>query len=123
MAKERTPNDPYRSGLSDDVGRQTRPDDELRFDPEAPEPISGSKVTLFAVAIALVFGAIFYGLNNTSIHQAETAPPPAQTAQQSQPQSPQPAPPGTRPNTNPGVTTGQAPSSAPVQPATTDNNK
>ncbi len=121
MAIERTPNDPYRSGLSDDdFGRQARPDDELRFDPEAPAPISGAKVTLFAVAIALVLGAVFYGLNNTSVHEAQTAPP-AQTTAQGQP--PQTAPPGARPNTNPGVTTGQAPSSAPVRPAAPDSNK
>jgi hypothetical protein len=113
MAKERIPNDPYRSSLSDDdFGRQARLDDELRFDPEAPAPISGAKVTLFAVAIALVLGAVFYGLNNTSVHEAQTA--------QDQPQA---APPGARPNTNPGVTTGQAPSSAPVRPAAPDNNK
>jgi hypothetical protein len=122
MAKEPIPNDPYRSGPSDDdFSRQPRLDDGLRFDPEAPQPISAAKVTLFAVAIALLLGAVFYGLNNTSVHQAQTAPP-AQTSQ-SHPQSP--APPGTTPsvNTNPGVTTGQAPSSAPVRPATSDNNK
>ena len=122
MAKERIPNDPYRSGLSDeDFGRQAHLDDELRFDPEAPAPISGAKVTMFALAIALVLGAVFYGLNNTSVHQAQTAPP-AQTAQ-GQPQLPQTSPPGMRPNTNPGVTTGQAPSSAPVRPTAPDNNK
>jgi hypothetical protein len=118
MAKEPIQNDPYRSGLSgDDFSRQPRLDDGLRFDPEAPQPLSAAKVTLFAVAIALVLGAVFYGLNNTSVHQAETAPP-VQTSQSSQT-----APPGIRPNTNPGVTTGQAPSSAPVRPATPGNNK
>jgi hypothetical protein len=118
MANERIPDDPYRSAIGDDSG-QARGHDELRFDPEASAPISGARVTLFTVAIAIVLGAIFYGLNNTSLHQAQTEPP-AQTAQD-QPQSP----PGTapHPNTNPGVTTGQAPSSAPVQPAAPDNNK
>jgi hypothetical protein len=127
MANERIPNDPYRSGLSDDdFGRQAHLDDELRFDPEAPAQISGARVALFAVAIALVLGAVFYGLNNTSVHQAQT-PPPAQTAQsqsqQSQPQSPLQAPPGMRDvtphnntNADPGVTTGQASSQAPTAP-------
>ena len=131
MPNERIPNDPYRSGLSaDDFGRQVHLDDELRFDPEGREAISGAKVTLFAVGIAVVLGALFYGLNNTSVHQAQT-PPPAQTAQsqsqQSQPQSPLQAPPGMRDvtphaniNADPGVTTGQgapqAPSSAPPRP-------
>jgi hypothetical protein len=118
MANERIPNDPYRSAIGDDSG-QARGHDELRFDPEAPAPISGARVTGLAVAIAIVLGAIFYGLNHTSIHQAQTEPP-AQAAQ-SQPQSP----PVTAPhlNTNPGVTTGQAPSSAQVQPTAPDSNK
>ena len=33
-------------------------------------PASGTKVAMFAVAIAVVLGALFYGLNNTSINQA-----------------------------------------------------
>jgi hypothetical protein len=117
MANERNPNDPYRSGLSDDdFGRPTR-DSELRFDPEGRDPISGAKVAMFAIAIAVVLGALFYGLNNTSVHEAQTSPP-SQTAQ-SQPQSPQ-APAGMpRANTSPGMTTGQAP----ARPATPDNNK
>jgi hypothetical protein len=111
MANERIPNDPYRPD-DDDVGGQDRFDDELRFDPEARDPISGAKVALFAVGIAVVLGALFYGLNNTSVQQAETSPP-AQTAQ-TRPEAP--APPGMRDvtprantNTEPGMTTGQAP--------------
>ena len=119
MANERIPNDPYRSGLSDDeFGRPSR-DSELRFDPEARDPISGAKVAMFAIAIAVVLGALFYGLNNTSIHEAQT-PPPSQTAQ-SQPQAPagmrDVTPP--RANTSPGMTTGQTP----PRPASPDNNK
>ena len=33
---------------------------------------SGGKVAMFAVAIAVVLGALFYGLNNTSVNQAST---------------------------------------------------
>jgi hypothetical protein len=129
MANERIPNDPYGSGLDDrDYNRHL--DDEMRFDSDAREPISGAKAAMFAVAIAVVLGALFYGLNNTSVQQAQTSPP-AQTAQsqpQSQSQSPIQAPPGMRDatphaNTSPGVTTGQAPSTAPMRPATPDNNK
>ena len=121
MANEHIPNDPYRSGLGDDdFGRPTR-DSELRFDPESREPVSGAKVAMFAIAIAVVLGALFYGLNNTSVQQAQTSPP-SQTAQ-SQPQSPQ-APAGMRDvtpraNTGPGMTTGQAP----PRPAAPDDNK
>jgi hypothetical protein len=117
MANERIPEDPYRSGPSDDF-RSSRYDRDLppldrEFDDSPP---SSGKVALFAVGIALVLGAIFYGLNNTSTHQA-TNPPPSQTAQ-SQQSLPQ-APPGmrdaaTRANTQPGMTTGAAPSPSPA---------
>jgi hypothetical protein len=125
MDNERIPNDPYGSGLGDKDYRRHL-DDEMRFDPDAREAVSGAKVAMFAVAIAVVLGALFYGLNNTSVQQAQTSPP-AQTAQ-SQPQSPPQAPPGMRDvtpraNTGLGVTTGQAPSTAPMRPATPDNNK
>ena len=116
MANQRIPNDPYdpyRSGLSDEVGRPSRFDTELQVDPELDEgPASSGKIALFALGIALVLGAVFYGLNNTSVQEAQTAPP-AQTAQ-TQPANPA-APPGMRdvtprPNTEPGTTTGAAPS-------------
>jgi hypothetical protein len=116
MANPRLPNDPsdpYRSGLSDDVGRPSRFDTEMQADPELNEgPASSGKIALFALGIALVLGAVFYGLNNTSVHEAQTAPP-AQTAQ-TQPANPA-TPPGMRDvtprtNTSPGTTTGAAPS-------------
>ncbi|WP_024508987.1 hypothetical protein [Bradyrhizobium sp. ARR65] len=91
------PYDPYRSAFSDDPV-DPRLDREAQVDPQLSEgPASSGKVMLYAIAIALVLGAIFYGLNNTSIHEASTAPP-AQTAQT------QPA----NPNNQPGMTTGSA---------------
>jgi hypothetical protein len=116
MANQRLPNDPYdpyRSGLSDEVGRPSRFDSEMQADPELGEgPASSGKIALFALGIALVLGAVFYGLNNTSVHEAQTAPP--KSIAQSQPAAPQ-APPGMRdvtpkPNSQPGTTTGAAPS-------------
>ena len=115
MANERIPNDdPYRTGLSDDnFDRPQRFESDMQVDPELQEgPASSSKIALFAVGIAIVLGAVFYGLNNTSVKEAQTTPP-AQTAQRSQP-SPQ-APNGMRdvtpgPNSQPGMTTGAAPS-------------
>jgi hypothetical protein len=112
MANERIPNDPYRTGLSDDnFDRPQRFESDMQVDPELQEgPASSSKIALFAVGIAIVLGAVFYGLNNTSVKEAQT-PPPAQTAQRTTPQ----APPGMRdvtpgPNSQPGTTTGMAPS-------------
>jgi hypothetical protein len=113
MANERIPNDPYRSGLSDDnFGRPQRFNEDLQIDPELQEgPASTSKVALFAVGLALVLGAVFYGLNNTSVKEAQTAPP-TQTAQ-TQNSAPRGAPPGMRDvtpkaNNEPGTTTGSA---------------
>jgi hypothetical protein len=113
MANERLPEDPFRSGLSDDdFNRTSRYDRDLPpVDRDLDAGPSGGKVALFAVGIALILGAVFYGLNNTSTHQA-TNPPPTQSAQ-SERATPQ-APSGMRDvtpraNTEPGTTTGSAP--------------
>src|SRR3569623_1129322 len=83
MADDRFPNDPYRPNVADDEYlRAARRDSDLQVDPELGEgPASSGKVALFAVAIALVLGAVFYGLNNTSVNQASTEPA-TKTAQQ-----------------------------------------
>ena len=89
-------------------------------------PPSG-KVAMFAIAIAVVMGALFYGLNNTNVNQAGTTPP-SQTAQQTQPANPA-VPPGMRDvtprsNNQPGTTTGAATNRpATTPPASTDMNK
>jgi hypothetical protein len=121
MAYERNPDDPYRSNLADDeYRRQARLDNELQPDPELAEgPASGAKVTMFAIAIAVVLGAVFYGLNNSSINQAGTS----STAQNTSQSSPPAAPPGMRDvspraNTNQGMTTGAAPARPQTPPAT-----
>jgi hypothetical protein len=129
MADERRPTDPYRSnpadapyraGSADDEYRQAaRLDNDLQPDPELSEgPATGGKVAMFAVAVALVLGAVFYGLNNTSINHAGTSSTAQTTAQTSTP----PAPAGMRdvtprPNTSPGTTTGSAPSNPPANNA------
>jgi hypothetical protein len=127
MANERIPNDPYRS--TNDLYRPTRAgdeprssaqfDSELQPDPELAEgPASGGRIAMFAVAIAVVLGAVFYGLNSSNINQASTAPP-SQTAQTQS--TPPAAPPGMRDvtpraNSEPGVTTGAA-TNRPTPPA------
>jgi hypothetical protein len=102
--------DPYRTDLADDdIRNAARLDNELQPDPELAEgPASGGRVAMFAVAIAVVLGAVFYGLNHSSINPAGTS-----TAQNTQTALPA-APPGMRDvtpraNTEPGVTTGAAP--------------
>ena len=126
MANERIPNDPYRASdpdapyrtkprsnpADDDVRRAAQLDNELQVDPELAEgPASNSKIALFAVGVAVVLGAVFYGLNNSSIKEASTTP--ATTAQNTAPASPPAAPPGMRDvtpraNSQPGTTTGAA---------------
>ena len=153
MAHESNPNDLYRANDpnrtndtyrptnpsrptigDDDLGREARLESELQADPELAEgPAGGSKIALFAVGIAIVLGAVFYGLNNTSMHPTETSPtaqnPAPATAQNAAPMPPTP-PPGMRDvtprsNTGPGVTTGAAPSPTPPTPpqAPADNAK
>jgi hypothetical protein len=119
MAYERNPNDPYRPNidLADDELQRMRLDRELQADPELSEgPASGGKVAMFAIAIAVVLGAVFYGLNNTSMNPAGTGQTTAQTQS-----APTAAPSGMRDvtprnNTEPGMTTGAAPA-RPQQPA------
>jgi hypothetical protein len=125
MAYPPNPNDPYRAGLSEEEmrhqARLNNLDNELQADPELAEgPASGAKVAMFAIAIAVVLGAVFYGLNNTTVDQAGTTPP-SQTAQQTQPANPA-APPGMRDvtprtNTEPGTTTGAATTNRPTPPS------
>lgn len=118
MAYERNPNDPYRPSIdsADDELQRMRVDRELQSDPELSErPASGGKVAMFAVAVAVVLGAVFYGLNNTSMNPAGTG----QTTAQSQTTAPA-APAGMRDvtprsNSEPGMTTGAAPA-RPAQP-------
>jgi len=122
MAYQPNPNDPYRAGMSDEeIRRQAQLnslDNELQPDPMLREESSpsGAKVAMFAVAIAVVLGALFYGLNNTTVNQAGTTPP-NQTAQQTNSSTPA-APPGMRDvtpkaNSEPGTTTGAATKTTP----------
>ncbi len=113
MENERIPNDPYRSGLNDDdFGHRSRLETDAQFDPELAEGrASSGRIALFAIAIAVVLGAVFYGLNNTSVHQASNAPP---TQAVGQPQAAPPAP--NVNNTQPGVTTGSAAANRPGEP-------
>jgi hypothetical protein len=122
----RSAGDPYRSSRPDDeIHRPARLDNELQPDPELTEaPASGSRVAMLAVAVAVLLGAVFYGLNNAPIHQAGTSSTAqSSTAQNTAPETPLVAPPGMRdvtPRTNmqPGITTGAAPANPKAPPAT-----
>lgn len=130
MAYPLDPNDPARTGRTDDeLNRQAARnnlDNELRADPELEEPAgNGGKVIMLALAGALLLGAVFYGLNNSNVNQAGTSP--ANQTAQTNPATPA-APPGVRDvtpriNSEPGTTTGAAPSrpSTPSAPTSTNN--
>src|ERR1700737_2273597 len=111
MAYERHPDDPNRS--DDEFRRTARLDTELQPDPELAEgPASTGKIAMFAIAIAVVLGAVFYGLNNSTVNHAGTS----STAQNTTQSSPPAAPP--RANTDQGTTTGAAPARPQMPPAT-----
>ena len=92
------PYDPYRPASEYDADREARLEREAQFDPELAEGrASTARIMLLALAVALVLGAVFYSLNNSSVHQASTIAP-AQTAQ-TKPMAP---------NSRPDMTTGSA---------------
>src|SRR4029077_3485452 len=125
MAYQPNPTDPHRAGRSDEemrrAARLNNLDNELQADPELAEgPASGAKIAMYAIAIAVVLGVVFYGLNNSTVNQAGTTPP-SETAQQTQPANPA-GPSGMRDvtpraNTEPGTTTGAATTNRPTPPS------
>jgi hypothetical protein len=120
MAIENNPNDAHdrdhlRDSIRSDTDRRSpaQLDDDLQVE-LAKGPAGNMKIALFALGIALVLGAVFYGLNRSSMQQASTVPTPAPSQNSASTTSPPAAPPGVRdvtPRTNsqPGTTTGAAP--------------
>ncbi len=132
MTNENNPNAAYdRDRLQDptrsyiDRRSPAEMDSELQIDPELSEgPATNTKIALFAVGIAVVLGAVFYGLDHSSVQQqASQVSTPANN--QSSSTALPPAPPGMRdvtpqPNSEPGTTTGTAPANPqPPSPAST----
>ena len=128
MANERLPNERYPDGLNrpdmagrpamsgaDMIGaditgagmagseyeRAARLDSRLQPDPELTEGRSSTgRITAYALGIAILLGAVFYGLNNMSVHNDQASTTPAsQSASTSN---------GGASNSSPGVTTGAA---------------
>ena len=111
MANENNPSGPYdRDHLKDPtrtyIDERRSPadvDNDLQVDPEMAEgPASNTRITLFAVGIAVVLGVVFYGLNHSSTQQqASTAP--------------------IHTNSQPGTTTGAAPARPQTSSPTSTN--
>jgi len=91
----------------DDTRNAAQLDNELQVDPELAEGrATGGRVAIFAVAVAVILGAVFYGLNNSSMNQPGTAKNAAPATAQNEAASPPAAPPGMR-DVTPHATTGQ----------------
>lgn len=139
MANIPNPNDPYRRNpADDDLRNPTRLDKEWQADPELAEgAASGGRMAVYALGIAVLLGAVFYGLNNTSMVPSDTTKTASQSApitQDSAPKAPAPTnniadsnskppvAPGVRDvtptsNNQPGVTTGAAPARPQAPPS------
>ena len=135
MANERIPNDPIRSNAADDpylnpndpyrtrraedeLRNAARLDNEVQMDPELAEGrAGGGRIAIFAVGIAVVLGAVFFGLNHSTTNPAGPS-----TAQNTS-SSPPAAPAGMRDvtprgnNMAPGQTTGAAPAQPQMPPS------
>jgi hypothetical protein len=107
MAYEPNPGDSGRSNPSDnDTRSAARLDSELQPDPELAEgPASTAKMVIFVIAVAVILGAVLYGLNHGSEPPVGTS----STAQQTQ------STPAPNSNAKQGTTTGAAPAQ-PQQP-------
>src|SRR5450631_1836833 len=101
MAHQPIPDDPFRAPdqpfvanrAGEDVRRDSRLDNELQVDPELAEaPANGGKIAALAIALAVVLGAVFFGINHSSGDKPGTA----STAQNTTQSSPPVAPPGMR---------------------------
>lgn len=127
------PNDPHQPLPSDRLRHPVQAGTETQIDPQLAEgPASSSRTIVFGLGIAIVLGAVFYGLNNSATNSSgaqttasQTSPvgtapakPPGPTNNiaDSNPSKPPVAPgirdvtPYNNDNNQPGVTTGSAPS-------------
>ncbi|WP_316194056.1 hypothetical protein [Bradyrhizobium sp. SZCCHNRI3052] len=78
--------------------RAARTDSQLQPDPELREgSASTGRIAAYALGIAILLGAVFYGLNNMSMRNDQASTTPASQSAST-----------TKDNTSPGVTTGAA---------------
>ena len=113
---ERFPNDPYMAGMSGKPPRTPQQlDADLQPDPEMTEgPSSTGRVAAFAVGIAILLAAVFYGLNNSSTGNNQASNPPPTKSAQTQPATPTDN--KAQMNKDSGVTTGAATNSPKAPP-------
>jgi hypothetical protein len=83
MVHQPSPYNPDNTNRSQEEMRLHNLDNRLQADPEMAEgPASGARIAMYAIAIALVLGVVFYGLNTGGMNRTGTTTP-NQAAQQS----------------------------------------
>ncbi len=120
MVLQRHSDDRILPDYADDSLRPVRMSEDLEVDPELTEgQATGSRVTIFAVAIALALGAVYYALNATSPNPAVATQNGATTRGGTATSAPAAPSANMTPssNTDPGVTTGAAPTRPLTPPA------
>ena len=102
--------------IADDTMRPTGAgENHLQADPEMKEgPASASRIAIYGAAIAILLGAVFYGLSGQSPSTNTAQSTPSATTADSRGSAP-PTIRDVTPNREPGTTTGAAPAQ-PVQP-------
>jgi hypothetical protein len=136
MAFERNPNDPryedpaasdlrrstYEDPAANDLRRSTRLDQELQADPELTESrVSGGRIAAAVVAIILLIGGLYYGMNMSATSPSSTASQTTPANQNNAQSTTAPAVRDVTPNRDAGTTTGSAPAS-PQTPASPPSN-
>lgn len=98
MASLHDSSDPHRTQPQDDLRDPDRIDNAMQPDPELVEgPASGSRVALYAVAVVVLLGAVFYGLNGGAMNPNDSA---TRAASQSSPATQDTAPKAPAPTNN-----------------------
>ena len=115
MANEQNSPDPYQRGIvGNDMQQAKRVDDKLQADPALVDGPARGRIVLYAIAIAVVLGALFYGFNSSTgpTETSSTASKSTSSSTALNNNSKPPVAPGVRdvtPNAQRGVTTGAAP--------------
>lgn len=109
MPIERHPNDPTQTTPRDENDRAGLRQEDIEVAAASEPAVTGGRVAMFAGAVIIALGLVFYGMNTTSVgpNDAVTAAPVTAPVNQSAQQTP--AVRDVAPNSQPGVTTGAAP--------------
>ena len=132
MTNQINPNDPHQPAAADGFGDRphAKAHDHApsvtQVDPQLREgPAGGSRIAVFAIGIAVVLGAVFYGLNGASNGPAGTSTTASQTstAQPDNAQAKPPSPTNNIADSNPGKPSAASPAVRDVTPYNNGNSQ